>query len=250
MRFSGKVAFITGGAAGLGRAFADALKAEGAAVAVADIDLESAKRTAAELDGPETPVVAVGCDVANERSVQRAVDDVVAQLGGVDILINNAARHLKKYSQGFSSLTPQEIRGLFDVNVIGIISCSLACRTSLRERGNGVIVNMSSAGGFMSTGPYSVTKLAVRGLTIAFANEFSADGIRVNAIAPTLTPTDSVLAEFSDEEFQRSIATRQLVRRRATLDDITRTLLFLCSDDAGFITGETVRVTGGAALSI
>jgi NAD(P)-dependent dehydrogenase (short-subunit alcohol dehydrogenase family) len=234
----------------LGRAFARALTSEGAAVALADIDFAAASQTAAALDGPGTPAFAVSCDVADMTSVGRAVADAADRLGGVDLLINNAARHLKKYNQPFSSLTNEEIRGLFDVNVMGVINCSLACRESMRDRGNGVIVNMSSAGGFMASTPYSVTKLTVRGLTIAFANEFAPEGIRVNAIAPTLVGTESARAEYSDEEFDRSVATRQLVHRRGSPEDVTQAMLFLCSDEASFITGETIRVTGGAALAI
>ncbi|MBO0729807.1 MAG: SDR family oxidoreductase, partial [Acidimicrobiaceae bacterium] len=188
--------------------------------------------------------------VADEHSVQRAVDACTQQLGGVDLLINNAARHLKKYSRSFSSLTHDEIRGLFDVNVMGIVNCCLACRPVMSQRGNGAIVNMSSSAGYTANGPYGVSKVAVRGLTIAFARELAPDGIRVNAVAPTLTPTENVLAEFSEEEFETSVETRQLVQRRSTLDDVTRSVLFLCSDDAAFITGETIRVTGGVALSI
>jgi 3-oxoacyl-[acyl-carrier protein] reductase len=171
-------------------------------------------------------------------------------MDGVDILINNAARHLKKYNQPFSSLTHQEIRSLFDVNLMGIINCSLACKPSMSDRGGGAIVNMSSAGGYMSSTPYGVTKLAVRGLTIAFATEFSSAGIRVNAIAPTIIPTDGVLSEYSDMEIDQLVNRRQLVRRRGQLADVTSTMLFLCSEDASFITGETIRVTGGASLSI
>src|SRR5262249_31188492 len=154
-------------------AFAEALSKEGAAVAVADIDLDGARRQAAIIGSPATPALGVACDVADDRSVEEAVAQTVDQLGGVDILINNAARHLKKYNRPFSSLTRQEIRGLFDVNLMGIINCSLACKPSITDRGGGVIVNMSSAGGYMSSTPYGVTKLAVRGLTIAFATEFS-----------------------------------------------------------------------------
>src|SRR5262249_36233336 len=152
-------------------AFAQALSDEGASVVVADIDVEGAERAVAELDAPGRTAMAVPCDVADDDSVERAVAAVVAQLGGIDILVNNAARHLKKYIQPFSSLTKDEIRGLFDVNVMGIINCSLACRESMSARGNGVIVNMCSAAGFMSGTPYGVTKLTVRGLTLAFANE-------------------------------------------------------------------------------
>jgi NAD(P)-dependent dehydrogenase (short-subunit alcohol dehydrogenase family) len=120
----------------------------------------------------------------------------------------------------------------------------------MAARGGGVVLNVASAGGYMASTPYAVTKLTVRGLTIAFATELAGDGIRVNAVAPTVTATDSVLAQYSDEELDRSVATRQLVARRGTPDDVTRTVLFLCSDEASFVTGETVRVTGGAALSI
>ncbi|MBO0731130.1 MAG: SDR family NAD(P)-dependent oxidoreductase, partial [Acidimicrobiaceae bacterium] len=179
-RFAGKVAFITGGATGLGAAFAHALSQEGAAVALADIDQAHAERTAAKLTSPSTPVVALGCDVADEHSVQRAVDACTQQLGGVDLLINNAARHLKKYSRSFSSLTHDEIRGLFDVNVMGIVNCCLACRPAMSERGNGAIVNMASSAGYTANGPYGVSKVAVRGLTVAFARELAPDGIRVN----------------------------------------------------------------------
>jgi NAD(P)-dependent dehydrogenase (short-subunit alcohol dehydrogenase family) len=249
-RFAGKVAFITGGAIGFGRAFARALADEGAAVALADIDRPAAEAIAAGLRASAASAVALQCDVADEHSVRRAVDDAVEQLGGVDILINNAARHLKKYNQGFATLTTDEIRGLFDVNVIGVINCSLACRDALSTSGTGAIVNMSSIGGFTTANAYGVTKLAVRGLTVAFATEFAPDGIRVNAIAPALTGTESVLAEYSDADLERSITTRQLIRRRETMDDVTRTMLFLCSEDASFITGETVRVAGGASIGI
>jgi NAD(P)-dependent dehydrogenase (short-subunit alcohol dehydrogenase family) len=249
-RFEGKVAFITGAAAGFGRAFAEALSNEGAAVAIADIDVEGARRQAGTLGSPTRRAIGLGCDVADDRSVERAVAKTVEQLGGVDILINNAARHLKKYNQPFSSLTHQEIRNLFDVNLMGIINCSLACKPSMSARGGGAIVNMSSAGGYMSSTPYGVSKLAVRGLTMAFATEFSAAGIRVNAIAPTIIPTDGVLSEYSDEEIDLLVKRRQLVRRRGQLKDVTSTMLFLCSEDASFITGETIRVTGGASLSI
>jgi 3-oxoacyl-[acyl-carrier protein] reductase len=249
-RFEGKMAFITGAAMGFGRGFAEALSREGAAVAIADIDLAGAQRVAAEIEGHGSSAMAVGCDVADEKSVYEAVEQASRKLGGVDVLINNAARHLKKYNQPFSVLTSDEIRNLFDVNVLGIVYCSLACRPSMKERGSGVILNMSSVGGYMSHTPYSVTKLTVRGLTIAFATEFGPDGIRVNAIAPTMTPTDGLLSEYTEEDLERNVQTRQLLRRRATVEDITKTMLFLCSDDSGFITGETIRVTGGASLSI
>jgi 3-oxoacyl-[acyl-carrier protein] reductase len=120
----------------------------------------------------------------------------------------------------------------------------------MSERGDGAILNMASSAAYTVGSPYGVSKLAVRGLTVAFAKEFAPDRIRVNAIAPTLSPTESVLAEYTDNEFGYSVEKRQLIHRRATLDDVVRTAIFLCSEEASFITGETIRVTGGADLSI
>lgn len=247
--FGGKVAFITGGAIGFGRAFARALGQRGAAVVLGDVDAPAAERTAAELRADGIRSLAVSCDVGDQATVDQAVTAASREFGGIDLLINNAGRHLKKYNQPFSSLTIDEIRGVFDVNVMGIIYCSLACRNSMRERGGGCIINMASAAAYMVTTPYAVTKLAVRGLTIAFANEFAADQIRVNAIAPGLTTTESTLAEFSDEHFE-AVTQRQLVHRRGSMDDVVQTMLFLSSEQGSFITGETVRVTGGVGLSI
>jgi NAD(P)-dependent dehydrogenase (short-subunit alcohol dehydrogenase family) len=249
-RFDGKVAFITGAGAGFGRAFAEAFLAEGAGVAVADIDQALAQRAAIELDPTGTRAVPVACDVADPAAVQAAVDTTVAELGGVDVLVNNAARHLHKYAQTFSSLTHDEIRGLFDVNVVGVVTCSLACRPSMADRGGGAVVNISSASAYSSGSPYGVSKVAVRGLTIALARELADDGIRVNAVAPTMTPTESVLDSYDAATIDRAVQERQLVHRRARLDDVTNMVLFLCSDEASFVTGEHVRVTGGAALSI
>src|SRR5271167_1379729 len=124
-RFGGKNAFITGGAIGFGRAFARALTAEGAGVAIADVDIEMAERTAAELSSQDRRAIAVSCDVADEEQVDAAVAAAVEQLGGIDILINNAGRHLMKYNQPFGVLSRADVRGLFDVNVIGVISCTL-----------------------------------------------------------------------------------------------------------------------------
>jgi 3-oxoacyl-[acyl-carrier protein] reductase len=247
---AGKVAFITGGAMGFGRAFARALNAEGAHVAIADINLEGANDTASELHRPDRRALGVECEVSDRQSVQQAVDTVVTELGGVDILINNAAHHMKRYTQDFASLTSEEVEGLFGVNVIGIVNCSLACRSSMAERGHGVVLNIASAAAFTSRTPYGVSKVAVRGLTIALATELSAYGIRVNAVAPTLTETESALDEYSGEEFDRFVATQQLIQRRATMGDVCNAMLFLCSDEAAMITGETVRVTGGTALSL
>lgn len=157
MRFQNKIAFITGGAVGLGRAFARALTSEGASVALADIDGDGASRAAADLVAEGADAWAVRCDVADEAQVDAAVAATVERFGGIDILINNAGRHLMKYSRPFGALSRADVRGLFDVNVMGVVNCTLACRNSMRDRGGGVVLNMASSAGFQSNTPYGVS---------------------------------------------------------------------------------------------
>lgn len=249
-RFANKTAFITGAAVGLGRAYARALAAEGAAIAIAEIDAGAAEQTAAELASAGAQAITVDCDVADERQVDVAVAATIEKFGGIDILINNAGRHLMKYNQPFGVLSRDDIRGMFDVNVMGVVNCTLACRNSMRDRGGGVVINMSSTAGYLSGTPYGVSKLAVRGLTVAFASELAPDLIRVNAIAPGLTNTESALADVPRSLVEGYVQDLQLVHRICTMDDVVSAMLYLCSDEASFITGETLKVAGGYPLSV
>jgi len=248
MRFDGKVAFITGGGIGFGRAFARALTAGGAAVVIADIDGPAADALAAELERDGKQALSVRCDVADEQQVQSAVDAAVERFGGIDILINNAGKHLMKYNQPFSVLERDELRSLFDVNVIGVVNCSVSARPSMAARGGGVIINISSMASYLSATPYAVSKLAVRGLTIAFASEFAPDHIRVNAIAPGLMATENAIADLPQTIVDTIVNDQQLIHRLGTMDDIVQAMQFLCSVESSFVTGETLRVTGGTPL--
>jgi NAD(P)-dependent dehydrogenase (short-subunit alcohol dehydrogenase family) len=249
-RFEGKVAFITGGAIGFGRAFAKALVAEGAAVALADIDLPAAEATAAALRESGGSAIAVACDVADEHAVENAVARSVTELGGVDVLINNAGLHLLEYNQPFSVLSRDKLRALLDVNVVGVVNCTIACAESMRTRGGGAVLNISSIAGYLATSPYGVSKLAVRALTMAFATELAPDSIRVNAIAPGLMATENAMAGLPQDLVDDFVGNRQLVHRLGQMQDIVDAMLYLCSDDASFVTGETLRVSGGYPLAI
>ena len=250
MRFEEKVAFITGAAVGFGRAFAEALASEGAAIVIADIDGEAGERAAKELEASGYQALAATCDVADEHQVQAAVDAGVERFGGIDVLINNAGKHLMKYNQPFGLLGMDEVRVLFDVNVIGVIACTLACQPSMAARGGGSVLNISSIAGHMSATPYGVSKLAVKGLTIALAREMSGSNIRVNAIAPGLMATENAVGELPDELFDQFINQNQLVHRRGEMRDIVSAMLYLCSEEASFITGETLSVSGGFPLQL
>jgi NAD(P)-dependent dehydrogenase (short-subunit alcohol dehydrogenase family) len=250
MLFANKVVFITGGAVGFGRAFARAFVAEGAAAVIADIDDGQAEETAAELRDSGATAVAVHCDVSRESEVEAAVAKVTAELGGVDVLLNNAGLHLLKYNQPFGVLGRDDLRALFDVNVVGIVNCTLACKDSMRERGGGAVVNIASIASNLSTTPYGVSKLAVRGLTVALATELADDKIRVNGISPGLMATENAVAGLPEDLVDDFVRNRQLVHRLGGMDDIVSATLFLCSDQASFITGETLRVSGGYPLSM
>jgi len=247
--FTGRVVFVTGGGAGFGCNFSEAFSAAGARIAVTDIDLAAAEETAALVVAAGGEAVALRCDVANEQEVQAAVAQTVSRFGGVDILINNAGLHLTKYNQPFGQLGTDEIRNLFDVNVMGVIFCSLACRDTMAQRGNGSIINISSIAGHLSPTPYGVSKLTVRGLTMAFAREFKAQAIRVNAISPGVMLSEAARADLPKAILDEYLGYQQ-VNRPGEMEDITSAAMFLCSPGASFITGETLLVSGGYPIQI
>ena len=244
----GKVAFVTGGGRGFGKAFGAALSARGAHVVLADIDGDAAKAAAAELTAAGGSLTGVACDVADEVAVEAVMDEVVARHGGLDILVNNAGLHAA-YNRPFAELGLTKVRRVLDVNVMGVVICSLAAQRAMRGRAGAAIVNISSSAAYANRSIYGVSKLAVRGLTVSFAREFAADGIRVNAIAPGLIFTDTVRAELSEAEAKRVLG-EQILQREGEERDIVEALLYLVSSKASFVTGETLRVTGGFALSV
>lgn len=249
MSFEGKVAFITGGGIGMGRAFGLALADRGADIAIADTDKKVAEAAAAEIEAKGRRALALDCDVSDPAAVAAAVDTTGEVLGGVDILINNAARHFKRYGQPFSKLTQTEIHELFDVNVFGVINCSLAVRESMQSRGGGVIINIASNAGHRVQNAYGVTKLAVRGLTQAFARDFAPDGTRVNAISPGFITTENAVSLYGEDHNNQQISD-QLVKRVGTMQDIVNAMLYLSSDGASFVTGQTLQVNGGRDLYV
>jgi 3-oxoacyl-[acyl-carrier protein] reductase len=249
-RFGAKVAFVTGGAMGLGFGFARAFCQEGGSVAVVDIDGAAAEAAAGRLRADGHAALAIACDVSDEAAVAAALEQTVESFGGLDVLVNNAGLHSARYNVTFGRLGHAEIRRLLEVNVMGVVNCSLAVQPVMATRGGGAICNLASIAGFSINSPYGVSKLAVRGLTIAFAREFADSRIRVNAVAPGLIATDTVVAEFPAEMFDQFASANQLIHRTGEIDDVVAGMLFLCSEDASFITGETLKISGGFPLSV
>jgi 3-oxoacyl-[acyl-carrier protein] reductase len=243
------VAVITGGGRGFGQAFGVALAACGAHVVLADIDAAAAESAAAEIAAKGGSASAAACDVADEDSVAAVIDQVTARHGGIDILVNNAGLHSAAYNKPSAELGIASLRRLFDVNVMGTYICSLAARPAMSGRAGAAVVNLSSSAAYANRSAYGVSKLAVRGATTQLAREFAGDGIRVNAIAPGLIFTDTIRAELSPGDVTRVMG-QQVLSREGEEQDIVDALLFLVSPAASFITGETLRVTGGFALSV
>jgi NAD(P)-dependent dehydrogenase (short-subunit alcohol dehydrogenase family) len=245
----GRVAVITGGARGFGKAFGEALARRGAHVVLADIDGEAAASAAAEMTGLGLGATAEVCDVADDAQVEAMVGRVVGRLGGIDILINNAGLHSAAYSGMFGELGLAKVRRLFEVNIMGVVACSLAARDAMSSRPGAAIVNISSVASYKAPNPYGVSKLAVRGLTMAMAREFAPLGIRVNAIAPGLIFTDTIRAELP-QAMVEDLLKQQLLPREGQERDIVEAMLHLVSSRASFVTGETLRVSGGYTLTV
>lgn len=272
MRFDDKVIVITGGGNGLGRAFADGFADEGARLALLDVDLDAARTAAVELGERGIEALAAHCDITDELRVAEVTTEIVERFGTIDVLVNNAGLHRRKYNEGFGALTPDEVRELLDVNVVGALNCSMACRPIMRAAGGGAIVNITSVSANAASSPYGVSKLALWGLTTALATEFAGDGIRVNAIAPGFVGSDGVLAtadrgrlvaimagsgirlpqqvidRSTDDDLRAVITNNQLVRHEGRVSDIVAALLYLSSDDARFVNGEHLRVDGGSTI--
>jgi 3-oxoacyl-[acyl-carrier protein] reductase len=247
---AGKVAFVTGAARGFGLGFCHGLAAQGAAVAVVDIDAGAAEEAAQGLKAKGMTAMAVAADVSDRASVGAAVAAAAETFGGIDILVNNAGRHLTRYNRPFSEMPEEDLRDLFDVNVFGVIYCTTACSPYMKERGGGVVVNIGSTAAHNCPTPYGVSKLAVRGLTLAFAQELAPLHIRVNTISPGLIGTESALADLPAEMIEQFVNNLQLVRRLGSADDIVNALLYLCSDQASFVNGQTLSVNGGYPLAV
>jgi NAD(P)-dependent dehydrogenase (short-subunit alcohol dehydrogenase family) len=247
----GKVVMITGGGAGIGRAFAHRFAAEGADVVIGDIDPAAADKVVSELRGDGHRAVSHVMDVTDAEQVTATVAHAESELGGIDILVNNAGVHLDHAQLPFTVDAVARWRRVLDVNVLGVLLCSAACRSSMSSRGGGAIVNMSSMAAYGAGGAYAVSKLAVNSLTVSLANDLAVDSIRVNGIAPGLVDSEAAVAWWSDPSragragIDQMIIEGQMLKRQGRMDDIANMCLFLCSDDASFVTGQTILVDGG-----
>ncbi|MDP9820319.1 SDR family NAD(P)-dependent oxidoreductase [Nocardioides massiliensis] len=249
-RFEDRVVIVTGAARGIGAGTARRFAQEGAAVAVLDLDEQQAVATAADLGASRA--IGVGCDVADASSVEAAVARVVEELGGLHVLVNNAG--ITRDNLLFK-MSEDDWDSVMGVHLKGAFLMTKAAQAHFVEQRYGKVVNLSSvsANGSRGQANYSAAKAGVQGLTRTLAIELGPFGINVNAVAPGFVVTEmtdqtAARLKLSPEDFRAAAAEQNPVRRVGYPEDIAAVISFLASDEASYVTGQTVYVDGGAAL--
>jgi 3-oxoacyl-[acyl-carrier protein] reductase len=244
----GRVAIVTGGGRGLGRAYCEALAREGAAVVAGDI--RDTAGTVAAVEAAGGRIAGVPLDVAEMASCQALADTARERFGRIDVLVNNAALYGDISGGRFDALSPEQWDRVMTVNVKGVWQCCKAVVPALREAGGGSIVNIASLAavyGMAYAVDYATSKAAVIGLSRSLARELGRDWIRVNAVAPSAVLTEGTDAFMGDkrDRMLEAIAQGQSLKRTLTTDDLVGTIVYLASDASRFVTGQTIMVDGG-----
>jgi 2-hydroxycyclohexanecarboxyl-CoA dehydrogenase len=248
MRLERRHAFVTGGASGIGAATARRLTAEGARVTVGDLNLDGARDVAGEIDG-----FGVELDVADTASVREAVAAATAEVGPVDVLVNNAGTDRFAF---FVDSDEELWDFVLAVNLRGTLAMTHAVLRTMHERGGGAIVNVASEAGRVGSqgsATYSAAKAGVIGFTKTIARESARFGVRCNAVAPGPIETPLLAAaeaQYGDigRRLKEGMVAATVMRRIGTPEEVAAAIAFLASDDASYVTGQTLNVSGGLSM--
>jgi 3-oxoacyl-[acyl-carrier protein] reductase len=246
MKLKDKVAIITGAGRGIGRAIALQLAREGGSLACWDIDEQSAAQTAGEVKTMGRSALSSQVDVTELGQVTAAVEDVLKEFSHIDILVNNAGITRDNL---LARMSPQEWAQVLDVNLKGTFHCTKAVVRQMMKQRSGRIVNIASVVGLMGNpgqANYCASKAGIIGFTKAMAKELASRAITVNAVAPGFIDTEMTkkLGDQSKENFLQAIP----LRRLGTPEDVALVVLFLVSEDAGYVTGQVINVDGGLLM--
>jgi len=249
-RLQDKVAIVTGGARGIGATFCEGLAAAGAKVVVSDV--LDGNAVAKRISETQRPAIYVRADVTSKQSVESLVANTVHEFGTVDILVNNAGLFADLALKPFQQISEEEWDRVMAVNVRGSFQCAKAVAPVMIENKAGRIVNIASGTAFKGTPNllhYVTSKGAVVAMTRSLARELGPHNICVNAIAPGLTMSEKVAVnpDWTGKASAAGIAARAIQREQVPADLIS-TLIYLCSDDSNFVTGQTISVDGGALM--
>ncbi|MGQ0849304.1 MAG: SDR family NAD(P)-dependent oxidoreductase [Actinomycetota bacterium] len=250
-RLVGKVAIITGAARGIGRGIAEKFSSEGATVVVTDVNQAGAMETARAISGgPAGRAVGMGCDVTSRESVTAMAGQVQSEFGRVDVLVNNAGWDK---SGSFIDSHPADWDRIIQINLYGVLNTSKVVLPIMVEQGSGRVVNLASdAGRVGSSGEavYSAAKGGVIAFTKTMAREMARHQVTVNCVCPGPTDTALFAAVTADDPKLRDALTRAIpLRRLGQPADLANVVAFLASDEAAYITGQTISVSGGLTMS-
>jgi sorbitol-6-phosphate 2-dehydrogenase len=255
-----RIAIVTGGAQGLGDAICHRLAREGAHIAVADLDMKGAQRVVADLTAQAgRRAMAVEVDVTNETQVEAMVQHTVQQFGRLDILVSNAGILIAEAVDEFPA---EKWRAVMNVNLFGYFLCAKHAARVMKEQRSGVIIQINSKSGKKGSyknSAYAASKFGGIGLTQSIALELAEYGVRVNAVCPgnlldSPLWVDSLYAQYAkkwgitEEEVRQRYTEQVPVKRGCTYDDVTNVIVFLASDQASYMTGQAINVTGGQEM--